>query len=153
MRKIIPVSTQERKAIIAALSEITKEGLPSRSIYSISKEYRRSPDTILRIRDAAGLDRSPNKKGTESATMARGEFNAARRRALIARLSERIAEVAETTMTAQGMQQIAIAAGIVVDKARLEEGKATGINEERGTRPLAQLADEELRALEARKEN
>jgi transposase-like protein len=138
------VSPAERERIIAALRQTD----PVRSIGSIAREFGRSISTVLAIRDRSGVDRSESKT-TEAATGAAAvyrEFNAQRRREVIAKLIARVEVVAEMTTGAQALQQLATATGILVDKMRLEENKASTINEERGRgRPVAELSDDELR--------
>jgi hypothetical protein len=112
----------------------------------VAKEFNRSRSTVASIRDAEGVGRTDSQK-TAAAAAALREFDAQRRREVIALLVSRIVAVAETTTGAQSLQQLAVAVGIMVDKMRLEENKATGISEERNRgRPVAELTDDELRA-------
>jgi hypothetical protein len=136
-----PVSEEEKMAIIEAI----KEG---KTRNSIAKEFKRSGSTISEIAKENNLsfDRSPTKKATEAAN----KWNKVRRFELIGKFFDKLRDVIQVTSDPRELKDLSTALGIVIDKARLEEGEPTEItkNENNDTisGTLAHLSTEELKA-------
>jgi len=113
-----PVSEEEKMAII----EATKKG---NSCTSIAKKFRRSKDTVRRIANEEGLDfvRNATKKATEAAS----KWNKARRFELIGKFFDKLTDIIQVTNDPRELKDLSTALGIVIDKARLEEGEPTVI--------------------------
>ena len=136
-----PVSEEEKMAII----EATKKG---NSCTSIAKKFRRSKDTVRRIANEEGLDfvRNATKKATEAAS----KWNKARRFKLIGKFFDKLTDIIQVTSDPRELKDLSTALGIVIDKARLEEGQPTEItkndNNDNVSATLAHLSTEELKA-------
>jgi len=136
-----PVSEEEKMAII----EATKKG---NSCTSIAKKFRRSKDTVRRIANEEGLDfvRNATKKATEAAS----KWSKARRLELIGKFFDKLRDVIQVTSDPRELKDLSTALGIVIDKARLEEGQPTEItkneNNDNVSATLAHLSTEELKA-------
>lgn len=136
-----PISKKEEMAIIEAINE-------GKTRNSIAREFKRSPGTITNIAQKNGLtfDQTPTKKAVEAAS----KWNKARRFELIGKFFDKLRDVIQVTSDPRELKDLSTALGIVIDKARLEEGEPTEItkNENNDTisGTLAHLSTEELKA-------
>ena len=135
------ISKKEEMAIIEAINE-------GKSCTSIARNFKRSTNTISRIANRNGLDftRAITKKATEAAN----KWNKARRFELIGKFFDKLTDIIQVTNDPRELKDLSTALGIVIDKARLEEGEPTEItkNENNDTisGTLAHLSTEELKA-------
>lgn len=115
------VTDEERAAIEAALREGQSGGKTAR-------QFGRSIGTVVGIAKRAGiaLDQSATKK----AFQARRDYGQSNRLELINEFFDKTHEMLHTTqLTPLGLQQMATALAILVDKRRLEDGEATSRSE------------------------
>jgi hypothetical protein len=114
------VTSTERARIVAALQT-------GKSQYAVAKAFGRSPGTVNAIGQQAGV--SPGHSATKQANAARRDYAQAERLLFINEIFDKARELLQTVKSADDLQRIAITAGILVDKRRLEDGEATSRSE------------------------
>ena len=135
------ISRKEEMAIIEAINE-------GNSLNKVAKKFKRSVATVSKYAKENGIDveHSQTKKAVETAS----KWNKARRFELIGKFFDKLRDVIQVTSDPRELKDLSTALGIVIDKARLEEGEPTEItkNENNDTisGTLAHLSTEELKA-------
>lgn len=115
------VSDEERAAIEVALRD-------GASVGTVAQQSGRGKATVSRIAAAAGIDLE--RSNVNKAAAARKDYGQANRLELINEFFDKTHEMLHTTqLTPLGMQQMATALAILVDKRRLEDGEATSRSE------------------------
>jgi hypothetical protein len=116
----MPVTPSERRRILKALRE-------GHSQTAVAKEFRRGSATICRIAKAAGLEYSAPK----NANICRRDYAQAERLVFLNEIFDKARELLSTVQSPDDLRAIAVTAGILVDKRRLEDGEATTVTENR----------------------
>mgnify|MGYP000931498127 CR=1 FL=1 len=113
-----PVSKKEEMAIIEAI----KEG---NSLNKVAKQFKRSVSTISRCakRNDVDVEHSRTKKAVEI----HQRWNKEKRFELIGEFFDKLRDVIQVTSDPRELKDLSTALGIVIDKARLEEGEPTEI--------------------------
>lgn len=115
--KYTPISKDERLKI----EQLLRKGM---SQHGVAREVNRSPKTINHI--ARKLDIPPVPVSNANAVEAMAHFSAENRKRVIAKLASKIEQAVDVCDSPQGLQSLALALAIVVDKARLEDGLMPG---------------------------
>jgi len=110
------VTDKERAEIVAYLEDEKSHGW-------ISGEVGRSKDTIRRIANASGLNRSS--ESVKKAGAMQSAYAEARRLEIIGKGFDKANDLLENITDASELQKWSVALGTLVDKARLETGQAT----------------------------
>lgn len=112
------ISKKEEVAIIEAINE-------GNSLNKVAKKFKRSVATVSKYAKENGIDveHSQTKKAVETAS----KWNKARRFELIGKFFDKLRDVIQVTSDPRELKDLSTALGIVIDKARLEEGEPTEI--------------------------
>ena len=114
------LTDKERKKIIRLLKENKSHG-------EIAKEVKRSKDTIRRIANQTGLNRSNG--AVKKAGQARRDYALAERVSLLNELFDKARAMLPHVEDAKELQALTIAIATAIDKRRLEDGEATNRSE------------------------
>lgn len=118
----MPVTPSERRRILRALRE-------GKSQNAVAREFGRAPVTVCRIAKKAGLSYSPPKNANE----ARHDYAQAERLKFLNAIFDKATELLANVTQPDDLRSIAITAGILIDKRRLEDGEATTVTESRNS--------------------
>jgi len=99
------------------------------SYRTVARTFGVSPAAVGKIARAAGVGDPARRLRTKRATAAFVRYAKAERTALLDELFNRVRALAPSVTKPQGMKDLALATGILIDKARLEEGEATSRSE------------------------
>lgn len=115
------IPDDERQQIITVLQS-------GQSLTATAKQFTRSKGTIFNIAQQAGI--SLERSATNKASAARKDYNQANRLLLINEFFDKAHEMLHgIELNPLGLQQMATALAILVDKRRLEDGEATSRSE------------------------
>lgn len=135
------ISKKEEMAIIEAINE-------GNSLNKVAKKFKRSVSTISRCakRNDVDVEHSQTKKAVET----HQRWNKEKRFELIGKFFDKLTDIIQVTNDPRELKDLSTALGIVIDKARLEEGQPTEItkneNNDNVSATLAHLSTEELKA-------
>ena len=137
-----PLTDKERQKIVTLLRE--HEG----NRYAVAKEVGRHPSTVGRVAREEGIEsKSRNVAATKKATEARRAYAEERRLEIIGQGFDVAEKLLKACKDAGEFQKWSVGFGTLIDKARLETGKATARNESQH-RKLSGASDEELAEFE-----
>lgn len=106
--------------------------------------------TVSRIAAAEGIDQQRCR--TQKATMARQDYDQARRVALLNTLFDKAVALAPDVDTPSQLQSLSLAVAVLIDKRRLEDGEATARTETNDAGAARERIARRLDELSARRD-
>lgn len=114
------VSSEERARIVSYLNDGKSQGW-------VAKEEKRSKSTISEIANKAGI--STERSATKKASEAHRDYAQAERLLLLNEGFDKARDVLKHIGLADDLKDWSVAVGTLIDKRRLEDGKATSRHE------------------------
>lgn len=106
----------------ARIADALRDG---RSQNQVAREFGVGAATVNRIAAAEGLKYSRPKHAAEALT----DYCQAERLKLLNRMFDKAGDLINVVESPQGLQQLAVATAVLIDKRRLEDGEATSRSE------------------------